>query len=253
MQLLRHATIILNIGGIKILIDPMLSPKNAMDPVQNCGNETRIPMVDLPINPDELKSVINEVDAVFITHIHRDHWDPAAQSLIPKNKTIFCQPADEPAIKAQGFENVAAIKDQLNWKGLTIHRTSGQHGTGEIGKKMGQVSGFVFDDGNQKIYVAGDSIWCTEVEQALESHKPAIIIANAGGAQFLTCAPITMTPEDILNLRNKSLQAKIIAVHMDTVNHCFVKRSDLLAVINEKQLSSTILVPADGQILSLQD
>lgn len=252
-RLLRHATIILQIGVVKILVDPMLSPKDAMDPVQNCGNDTRIPMVDLTINKEELTKVLREVDAVFITHIHRDHWDPAAQNLIPKNKPVFCQPADEGTIKGQGFDNVTAIPDQITWKGLTIHRTAGQHGTGDIGKKMGHVSGFVFDDGSQKIYIAGDSIWCQEVEQALETHKPDVIIANAGGAQFLTGGPITMTPEDILSLHNKSLQAKIITVHMDTVNHCFVKRADLIAVLKEKNLSSKILVPVDGQTLILQD
>ena len=251
VQLLRHATILLQIGAVKVLVDPMLSAKDAMDPVANCGNDTRIPMVDLPFNTEELNKVLQEVAAVFITHIHRDHWDAAAQSLIPKSKPIFCQPVDEAAIKAQGFQNVSSISDEISWRGLTIHRTSGQHGTGEIGKKMGVVSGFVFDDGKQKTYITGDSIWCTEVEQALETHKPDIIIANAGGAQFLTGGPITMTPDHIINLHKKQPKAQIIAVHMDTVNHCFVRRKDLVAVIEANNLASKILVPADGASLSL--
>jgi L-ascorbate metabolism protein UlaG (beta-lactamase superfamily) len=251
VRLLRHATIILQIGTIKILVDPMLSPKNAMDPVQNCGNDTRIPMVDLPVDTNELNKILQEIDAIFITHSHRDHWDTAAQSMIPKSKPIFCQPTDEATIKTLGFENVTAIHDQVNWKDITIHRTSGQHGTGEIGKKMGIVSGFVFDDGKQKTYVLGDSIWCPEVQQALDNHNPDVLIANAGGAQFLTGGPITMIPDHILNLNRRQPKAKVIAVHMDTVNHCLIKRKDLMAVLEKNNLTAKILIPDDGEALSL--
>jgi L-ascorbate metabolism protein UlaG (beta-lactamase superfamily) len=50
LQLLRHATVIITINSLKILVDPMLSAKAAMEPIQNCGNDIRIPMVDLPVD-----------------------------------------------------------------------------------------------------------------------------------------------------------------------------------------------------------
>jgi L-ascorbate metabolism protein UlaG (beta-lactamase superfamily) len=118
---------------------------------------------------------------------------------------------------------------------------------------MGTVSGFVFDDKKQKIYVVGDSIWCPEVELALDTHHPDVIIANAGGARFLTGDPITMTPDHILNLHNKLPKAKIIAVHMDTVNHCFIHRTDLLAFLEKDNLAAKILLPADGNSLVLNE
>lgn len=169
MRLLRHATLVLQICDKRLLVDPMLSPKEALDPVQNCGNDIRFPMVDLPVSQIELLRIANEVDAVVITHLHRDHWDSAAQSMISKNKLIYCQPGDQEKLKAQGFTNVRSVDDELDWDGITIHRTSGKHGTGEIGKKMGEVSGFVFEYGNKSVYLAGDTIWCDDVEMPYRS------------------------------------------------------------------------------------
>jgi L-ascorbate metabolism protein UlaG (beta-lactamase superfamily) len=251
IQLLRHATLILGIRNLKLLVDPMLSPKDGLDPVQNCGNDIRFPMVELPVNQTELNKIISEVDAIVVTHTHRDHWDATAQKLIDKNKPIFCQPNDSGKIKGQGFNNVIPIDTKLDWEGITINRTTGKHGTGEIGEKMGEVSGFVFASGNESIYIAGDTVWCEDVEKALLDFRPKVTILNAGGAKFLTGSPITMTPDDILKVHERLPETKIIAVHMDTLNHCFIKRTDLSKALLQSKLTSVVRIPSDGEIIEI--
>lgn len=251
IKLLRHATLIIEINKKKLLIDPMLSPKDALDPVQNCGNEIRIPMVDLPIDSIGIHQLITEVDAVIVTHLHRDHWDTAAQKWINKDKPIFCQPNDVNTIQDEGFKNVQPIASNIQWEGINIYRTNGQHGTGEIGKKMGEASGFVFQYKNECIYLAGDTIWCADVENTLLEFKPKVTIVNAGGAKFLTGDPITMTPDDIIKVQSTLSKTKIIAVHMDTVNHCFITRIDLFNALSEKNLATKVLIPKDGEIIEI--
>lgn len=158
---------------------------------------------------------------------------------------------DEEKIKAQGFSNVKAIDKSLEWKGLTIHRTGGQHGTGEIAKRMGEVSGFVFSNKNKSIYVAGDTVWCEEVERALETYRPHVTIVNAGGAKFLTSDPITMTPHDIEQVYKKLSSTKIIAVHMETINHCLITREKLSQALTEKGISKAVLIPKDGEVITV--
>lgn len=251
IKLLRHATLIMEINGKKLLIDPMLSEKDAMDPIRNCGNEIRIPMVELPFPRSEINTMLSEMDAIVITHLHRDHWDSPAKDLIPKNKLIFCSPNNEESLRNQGFENVQPIENNFNWQGIEIHRTSGQHGTGDIGKSMGPVSGFVFKHKKDSIYLAGDTVWCEEVENALTNHRPKVTILNAGGAKFLTGDPITMTPSDIIKVHEKLPDTKIIAVHMDTINHCFITREILLEELKKMNIESKILIPIDGEFIEL--
>ncbi|WP_296704999.1 MBL fold metallo-hydrolase [Algoriphagus sp.] len=251
VRLLRHATLIIEINGKKLLIDPMLSEKDAMNPIPNCGNEIRIPMVEFPIPKSEINTMLSEMDAIVITHLHRDHWDNPAKDLIPKNKLIFCPPNVKETLVNQGFNNLQSIEHNFNWKGITIHKTSGQHGTGDIGKSMGQVSGFVFQHKEDSIYVAGDTVWCEEVENVLISYNPKVTILNAGGAKFLTGDPITMTPEDIIKVQKKLPATNIIAVHMDTINHCFVTRKILFEELKAKGLDSKIKIPMDGESIFL--
>lgn len=251
IRLLRHATLIMEIDGKKLLIDPMLSEKDAMDPIRNCGNDIRIPMVDLPIPRSEISTMISGMDAIVITHLHRDHWDAPAKDLIPKSKLLFCSPNDEKSLRKQGFENIQSIENNFSWQRIEIHRTSGQHGTGEIGKSMGPVSGFVFKHKKDSIYLAGDTVWCEEVENALINHRPKVTILNAGGAKFLTGDPITMAPSDIIKVHEKLPETKIIAVHMDTINHCFVTREILLKELKTNGLDTKISIPKDGESIDV--
>src|SRR5437763_16786610 len=116
---------------------------------------------------------------------------------------------------------------------------------------MGVVSGFIFEGGDQTIYLAGDTIWCDDVENALDKFKPNITVLNAGGAQFLTGDPITMTPDDIIKVHEQLPETKIIAVHMDTVNHCFVKRTDLVKALEKDSLQSEVIIPIDGEEIEI--
>jgi len=45
IQLIRHATLRVTMGGRTLLVDPMLSDKEAMDQVANESNDRRIPLV----------------------------------------------------------------------------------------------------------------------------------------------------------------------------------------------------------------
>ncbi len=78
IQLIRSATIRLDYAGQKLLIDPYLAAKFSLP---SFTGRSPNPMVDLPFSPQE---VIANNDAVIVSHLHSDHFDPAAQELLPK-------------------------------------------------------------------------------------------------------------------------------------------------------------------------
>jgi L-ascorbate metabolism protein UlaG (beta-lactamase superfamily) len=204
-------------------------------------------MSELPLGEDALNRLLRETEAVLVTHTHRDHWDARAVALIPKNKTIFCQPADAAKIQAQGFTQVQPVEDTFSWRGISLHRTGGRHGTGEIGQQMGPVSGFVLQENDQSVYIAGDTVWCPEVADALTKHQPKVVVVNAGAAQFLQGDPITMTAEDVAAVCRHAPRANVVAVHLETVNHCLLTRQALRDSLAEQHLSGRVRIPADGQ------
>ena len=250
VQLIRHATLQVEAGAGRYLVDPMLSPAEAWDPVSNAANPRRNPMVELPIQADELEDALDALAAVFVTHIHSDHWDDPAKEQLDKNLPIFCQPNDIESIKDAGFSQVAAAGDGTEWEGLNISLTGGRHGTGEVAERIGPASGFVIKWMNEpSLYIAGDTIWCPEVETALIMYAPDVIVLNAGAAQFLDSDPITMDVEDVIRVANAAPQARIVAVHMESINHCILTRAELGSAMAEAGLSARVAIPEDGETL----
>ncbi|ANY66155.1 hypothetical protein BBD42_06535 [Paenibacillus sp. BIHB 4019] len=245
---IRNATLKINYGGLAFLIDPFLAPKGTYRPFPNTANQEQFnPTVELPFPAEQLLPV----DAVIVTHLHVDHFDQAAAELLPKDMVIFAQNEhDAAAIREKGFEQVRIFTPSAQLGEVSLSRTYGRHGTGEIGERMGEVSGIVFQHAQeQTLYVAGDTIWCEETQAAIEKYEPSVIVVNGGAAQFLQGGPILMTKEDIYYAHLAAPQAVIISSHMGAVNHCMLSRPELREYAAGKGLSGVILVPEDGETI----
>jgi L-ascorbate metabolism protein UlaG (beta-lactamase superfamily) len=250
ITLIRHATLLVDWGDVSLLVDPMLSPAGAMDPVGNSALQERIPMVELPIDDEGLRGMLARVTGVLVTHTHRDHWDARAAELVPQDKPLLCQPPDAEKLRGEGFTTVTPIERELHWSGLQLTRYGGKHGTGELGERMGPVSGFVIHrDGHPTLYIAGDTVWHPEVERALAECQPDVTVLNAGAAQFLTGDPITMSDADIALVCSARPRSAVVAVHLDTINHCLQTRAKLVAALRQRGLGERVIVPADGDVL----
>src|ERR1700693_358499 len=238
IRLVRHATLILDYAGHTILVDPMLDDAGARPPIQDSPNPRNNPLVPLPVSAEE---VVRKVEVVLVTHTHSDHWDSTAAKLLPKHVPLFGQPEDEAKFRSQGFTTVTPISKSAIWNGINIMRTSGQHGTGEIGRAMAPVSGFVLSArGEPVLYVAGDTIWCSEVEEALRQFHPKAAILNAGAAQFLQGGPITMAADDVITVCRSAPDTQVVAVHMEAINHCLLTRSDLAFQAEPARVTSQV-------------
>jgi L-ascorbate metabolism protein UlaG (beta-lactamase superfamily) len=251
LTLIRHATLVLEYGGKRLLVDPMLGEQGSAPPIENSPNQRPNPLVPLPVPAPEL---VANVDAVLVTHMHEDHFDSTAAAALPRSLPLACQPEDAEELRGMGFSDVRPVKDQIDLLGITVARTAGQHGTGEIAEAMAPVSGFVLSaSGEPTLYIAGDTIWCDEVRDALARHSPGVVVVNAGGARFNEGDPITMTPDDVIAVTEATPdETVVVAVHMDAINHCVVGRADLRAALSDAGLlESRVLVPDDAAALDV--
>lgn len=244
IQLLRHATLLLQYHDQTWIIDPMFSKKGTLPPVPNTPNQISNPLVDLPIDINNLP----QLDQILVTHRHQDHWDKAAMNQLAKEIPVLCQPPDEQEIRAVGFQQVIPVEGQISYKSIQISRVGGQHGTGEIAKRLAPVSGFLFEkDGEPTVYIVGDSIWCDEVASAITKFQPDIIICNAGEARFLEGDAITMGLSDIEQIAKTAPHSQIILVHMETWNHCGLTRKAAREEIAKTTWLDQVWIPNNGE------
>ncbi len=126
LQLVRHATLMVEYNGQKILVDPMLDGAGARPAIQNSPNPRNNPLVPLPMPAAE---VIKDVRAVLVTHTHSDHWDSTAAQMLPKDLPLFCQPEDEQKFRDLGFSATQVVHQSLHWRGIEItpHRRPTRH------------------------------------------------------------------------------------------------------------------------------
>jgi L-ascorbate metabolism protein UlaG (beta-lactamase superfamily) len=235
LTLVRHATLIVELEGRRFLVDPMLDDAGTSPPIEDTPNQVPNPLVPLPMPAED---VVRDLGAVIITHLHEDHFDEKAARLLPRDVPVFCQPEDEASLAEHGLL-VRPVETAVDWDGLRISRTGGQHGTGEIARALEPVSGFVIGD----LYIAGDTIWCAEVEEAIASHSPRVAVVNGSGARFLEGDPIVMTTNDIGEVVSRV--PTVVVVHLEAINHCLDSRADVRAAVPEA------LVPDDGETLEL--
>jgi L-ascorbate metabolism protein UlaG (beta-lactamase superfamily) len=250
IQLIRHATLRVRMDELTFLVDPMLGEKGSMAPIANSANPEPNPLVPLPVPVEEL---LRGVNAVLVTHVHRDHWDAAASELIPRTLRIICQPEDMAFFRELGFEDVCPVHSAVAFGMVTIARTPGEHGTGEIGQKMAPVSGYVLRSrAGESLYIAGDTIYCHAVRKTLKDFAPQVTVVNSGGACFLEGDPITMTAGDVAEVARVAPDTQVIAVHMEAINHCGVRRQELERHLQSAGLQRPVMLPQDGESLAFE-
>ncbi|ELY65581.1 MBL fold metallo-hydrolase [Natrinema versiforme] len=236
IRLVRNATVLVTIGETTFLVDPLFASPGDIPPIPDTPNDRENPLVPLP-------DVDLSHDAVVVTHRHRDHFHETAKEQLDADVPLFCQPEEADEFVDDGFTDVRPVDDKASFNDVTIHRTPGRHGHGELAEEMGPVSGFVFE-ADETVYVAGDTVWYDAVEQTLERFEPETVVLNAGEAQFNQGEPITMGVSDVTAVR-EATDATVIVVHMEAINHCLLTRDELRAETED------VHVPEDGDRISL--
>lgn len=258
-QHIRNATAKIEYAGQTFLIDPFFAKKGSMAGFDGTFNShLRMPLIDLPMPTSE---ILKGVDAIIVTHTHEDHWDNAAQKIIPKHLPIFVQNnADATLIKNQGFKNVQILHDTLTFNGVELHKTGGAHGTEamyanpQLANLLGEAMGVVIKkDGHQTTYIMGDTVWTADVNKALHRFQPNYIVMNTGFARINGLSDsIIMGVEDVLKATQIAPNAKIITVHMDTVNHTATSRDDMHKFVIGENLTKKVVIPNDSDIIPLK-
>ena len=249
---IRNATLVIEVEDKVILVDPMLGEKGEVGPPFTFFRfkPQRNPTVGMPKGA---MGIIEKATHCLITHLHPDHLDKKAITFLhDKNIPVICSVKDEKALLKKGL-NVVQVVDY--WKrndflGGHIEGIPARHGYGFVAKPAGPVMGFYIELPHQPtVYISSDTIYTNEVGKVLKAYNPSISVLATGSAQFDIFQPLLMHMEDILRFIQDA-PGKVIANHMEAVNHCPTTRNQLGKEVQAIGLIDKVLIPYDGEVMT---
>lgn len=248
---LRNATLIIESEDKYILVDPMLGKKGSGLPFTLFRfKPRRNPTVDLPENAE---NILQKVTHCVVTHLHPDHLDKDAEDFLKeKNIPVTCSIKDEKVLRKKGL-NITQTLDY--WKedaflGGKIIGIPAIHGYGFIAKPMGNVMGFYIEIPNDRsIYISADTVYTEHVDKVLKEFQPEIAVLACGSAQLDFGQPLLMRMDELIQFVNNAPQ-KVLANHMEALNHCPTTRAQLKNELEKKGLLDKVFIPNDGETIS---
>ena len=142
---LGHATLRLELDGAVFLTDPILRTFAS-------GLVNRQPV-------QAVAQMVDGVDRVLISHLHRDHLDLASLHRLPANVPIIVPRGGADILKRDGFECVVELDvgESERVGDVQVHATPAAHdGFRAPFGPMAECLGFVIE-GSRRIYFAGDT------------------------------------------------------------------------------------------------
>lgn len=251
---LRNATIIVEFGPNRILIDPMLAPKNGLPPLRLSGARQRNPIVELPKSAEQ---ALGSVTHCLITHCqkgHFDHLDRAAEKWLRETRIpVICTPHDAGYLTNRGL-NVHSLPkhhEQPNsFFGGQIRTLRCTHGRGLVGKLMEHGVGYLIEvPGEPSLYLSGDTLLTSTVREFVARHQPQICVIPAGGARFDLGGDIIMGIDEAIEF-TRLAPGLVIANHLQALSHCPVTCLALADAAQQAGIESRLRIPADGERLN---
>ncbi len=260
IHFLRNATLIIQSGGHHqndghhILLDPMLGEAGRLPPYAFLRRPPRMnPLVSLSDGADE---ALEKVTAVLITHCrwgHFDHLDPAGWRWVAQRELpVYCHRLDERYLRRRRLQTIPVTVGKVaEFLDGTITAVSTEHGYGLIGKLMGPGVGYIIQLPDEPtLYLSGDTVLTPEVRRVLTEVKPDVAVMAAGTAVLDVGRPILMPISEQLEFI-KLAPGKVIATHMEALNHCTTTRSELETAVSQANLLHKLIIPQDGELIEI--
>jgi L-ascorbate metabolism protein UlaG (beta-lactamase superfamily) len=250
IHFIRNATLIIHSGEHRILVDPMLGPKGSGPSFSFIRHKSqRNPIVDLPEKAEE---ALETVTCGLVTHRHFDHLDPAGVQLLAEQQLpVYCNDWDESHLQEKGLSTIVVPLNQTHdFLGGKITAFETQHGYGLIGKLMGKGVGYLIELPNEpSLYISGDTVLTPVVRNVLAENQPDIAVLAAGSAGLDIGKPILMPMKEMVEFVELA-PGKVIATHLEALNHCPVKRTEFRGAMIEAGVLEKVFIPDDGNILT---
>jgi L-ascorbate metabolism protein UlaG (beta-lactamase superfamily) len=145
ISFLGHSTVLVQMGGARILTDPVL--------------QDRISILRRAVSPLPVEMHRN-IDLVVISHLHLDHLDIPSLRMLGTDTPLVVPIGAGRLLRQLGFRNVEELRPggSLVHAGVTVRATRADHsGFRPPFGPTAEALGYVLEEGSESVYFAGDT------------------------------------------------------------------------------------------------
>ncbi|MFE2284652.1 MBL fold metallo-hydrolase [Streptomyces sp. NPDC059443] len=239
------ATVLLEIGGLRLLTDPVFDPAPA---------EYRIGPVVLnsTVGPAVAIEDLPEIDAVLLSHDdHPDNLDDTGRTLLPGRPVLTTESgAGRLGGQAVGLAPWATYELTVRGTTLRITATPALHGP------IGDVVGFVIqaEGEDEALYISGDTVYTEELDEIARRFTIGTALLHLGAARFAAFGGGRLISMDAAQgaALTRSLGAHTtIPIHYESWEHFAEDRDQITAAFETAGLADRLqwLTPGTRQNL----
>jgi L-ascorbate metabolism protein UlaG (beta-lactamase superfamily) len=219
-------TVILEIGGLRLMTDPTLDPAGVSFEINGKPGYSKLAGPAL--------TDIGEIDIVLLSHDqHGDNLDHAGRALLPAVGSVLTTPAG--AQRLGGNAKGLAPWESARFKSpdgdeIVITGTPARHGPAGSEKLTGDVTGFIVSvkgARNFELYLTGDTVFYEGIEEVARRFQPQNVFVFAGAAKPRGPFNVTMGANDVLDTAGAFSKAVILPLHFEGWSH-FTENSETL-------------------------
>src|SRR6187401_874642 len=200
---LGHSTVLIEIGNARILTDPVLIDRVTI---------LRRAVGTLPAD------LYRDIDAVVISHLHLDHLDVASLRLLGTDVQLIVPRGSGRLLERAGFRNVVELPrgKSIVVDGVNVTATHAVHsGFRPPFGPNAEALGFVFEEGGESVYFAGDTDIFDEMAD-LEGVDLALLPVWGWGPRL---GPGHMDPERAADALGVIRPRAVVPIHWGTLCH----------------------------------
>ena len=250
---LGHATFLIHLNGIRLLIDPVLTSSMLLK------RQSALPFKT---------EAFHDIDYILISHNHRDHCDKDSIQLLAKQNPeanwlcglgldtlLLNKWTGSKKVQAAGWYQQYPLDSALLKISYLPSRHWSRRGLGDTNASLW--GAFMIEGHGKKIYFGGDSGYGSHVKKVAELFGAVdYYIAGIGAfAPRWFMSPSHMHPEEVAQASNELKPHNLIPMHygtFDLSDEPLLEPARLIQQLKkENAFAATLLLPAVGEIISL--
>jgi L-ascorbate metabolism protein UlaG (beta-lactamase superfamily) len=213
-----HATLLIEIGGKKLLTDPNFDPK-----LGKFLSRVSAPGIAL--------SALPNLDAIVLTHAHADHLSFKSLDALPSDIPLFAPPVIARWLRKQGYRHAVPVSpgEATELDSVTIRAAAATHKGNRYGVDRWRSASNMYLMETKKVscFFAGDTALTTDTTHLVQNH-----LQNHGRNLDVALLPIGYAPwwkpgfrkghltsADALTLFERLKARYFIPYHWGTFNH----------------------------------